>query len=32
MDELKDKLADLWQENECLYPVTVGSYRDRQHK
>ena len=28
-EELEDKLVDLWQEHECLYQVTTGSYRDR---
>jgi len=28
-EELEDKLVDLWQEHECLYQVTAGSYRDR---
>ena len=25
-EELEDKLVDLWQEHECLYKVTAGSY------
>ena len=25
-EELEDKLVDLWQEHECLYQVTAGSY------
>ena len=28
-EELEDKLVDLWQQHECLYQVTTGSYRDR---
>lgn len=31
-EELEDKLVDLWEENECLYRVSAGSYRDRQKK
>ena len=25
-EELEDKLVDLWQEHECLYQVSAGSY------
>ena len=31
-EEIEDKLIDLWQENDCLYVVTSGSYRDREKK
>jgi len=29
-EDLEDKLVDLWQQYECLYQVTAGSYRDRR--
>jgi len=29
-EDLEDKLIDLWQQYECLYQITAGSYRDRQ--
>ena len=31
-EDLEDKLIDLWQQYECLYQITAGSYRDRQKK
>ena len=31
-ETLEDNLVDLWQEHECLYKVSAGSYRDRDKK